>query len=166
MQKEPEVEYPAPEDARPPTQTWRILFLDSAENIELLKDVCKHAGYTVAGATTIEAAWAFLDGEDHVDVIVCAAHLEEESMFEFLNGVRESDAHRNTKFLILSLAPGAVQTRLRGSTASAALALGADSYAIMPVFDPHELVSLINTLQPPVPMLQQAATDEEKRRPQ
>ena len=34
MGKEPQVEYPEPEDAKPLTQTWRILFLDSAENIE------------------------------------------------------------------------------------------------------------------------------------
>ncbi len=77
MWKEPKVEYPAPEDARPPTQTWRILFLDRAKNVEKLKDACKHAGYAVVGATTIEEAWAFLQGEDRADVIVCAAHLEE-----------------------------------------------------------------------------------------
>ena len=84
MQKEPQVEYPAPKDAKPPMKTWRILFLDSAENVKKLKDACKHAGYEVVGALTIEEAWAFLDGKDHADVIVCAAHLEEESMFGFL----------------------------------------------------------------------------------
>ena len=164
MLKEPAVEHPAPEDARSPMKTWRILFLDSAENIERLKDAGKDEGYTVAGALTIEEAWAFLDGKDHVDVIVCAAHLEEESMFEFLKGVRDSAVHRNAKFLILSLAAGAVGARLHGSTASAAKALGADTYAIMPVFDPHELVALIKKLQPSVPMLQQSTTNEEKRR--
>ena len=164
MQKEPEVEYPAPRDAKSPMKTWRILFLDSAENVEKLKDACKHAGYEVVGALTIEEAWAFLDGKDHADVIVCAAHLEEESMFEFLRGVRESEVHRGAKFLILSLAPTAWGARLDRSTASAGMALGADSYAIMPVFDPHELVALIKKLQPPVPMRQQSGTEEEKRR--
>jgi hypothetical protein len=57
-------------------------------------------------ASTI-CAWAFLDGKDHADVIVCAAHLEEESMFEFLRGVRDSEAHQSAKFLILALAEGA-----------------------------------------------------------
>lgn len=164
MWKEPKVEYPAPEDARPPTQTWRILFLDRAKNVEKLKDACKHAGYAVVGATTIEEAWAFLQGEDRADVIVCAAHLEEGSMFEFLRGVRESVVHRNAKFLILSLAPTAWGTRLDRSTASAARALGADGYAIMPVFHPHKLVALIKQLQPPVPMLQQSATAEREHR--
>jgi len=164
MQKEPEVEYPAPKDAKSPMKTWRILFLDSAENVEKLKDACKHAGYEVVGALTIEEAWAFLDGKDHADVIICAPHLEEGSMFEFLRGVRDSKVHRNAKFLILSLAPGALGARLHRSTASAGLALGADAYVDMPVFDPHKLVALIKKLQPPVPMLQQSGTDEEKRR--
>jgi CheY-like chemotaxis protein len=156
MRKEPEVEYPPPEDAKPPTQTWRILFVDGAENVQKLKDACKHAGYAVVGATTIPEAWAFLEGEDRADVIVCAPHLEEGSMFEFLKGVRESELHRNAKVLILSLTPGVWGTRLDRSTASAALALGANSYAIMPVFDPHELVALIRKLQPPVPVLLQS----------
>ena len=67
--KQPKVEHPAPKNARSPMKTWRILFLDSAENIEQLKGACKDVGYTVAGALTIEEAWAFLDGKDHADVI-------------------------------------------------------------------------------------------------
>lgn len=164
MPKEPQLEHPAPEDARSPMKTWRILFLDSAENIERLKDAGKDAGYTVVGALTIREAWAFLDGKDHADVIVCAAHLEEESMFEFLQGVRNSEVHGNAKFLILSLEPSRRARDLHRSTASAAKALGADTYAIMPVFDPHELIALIKKLQPSVPMLQQSATEAEKRR--
>jgi CheY-like chemotaxis protein len=164
MKKEPKVEHPAPKDAKSPMKTWRILFLDRAENIEQLKGACKDVGYAVVGALTIEEAWAFLDGKDHADVIVCAAHLEEESMFGFLKGVRDSKVHRDAKFLILSLAPGKLGARLHGSTASAGLALGADTYVNMPVFDAHELVARIKKLQPSVPMLQQSATDEEKRR--
>ena len=51
-----------------------------------------------------------------------------------------------------------------GSTASAGLALGADTYVNMPVFDPQELVARIRKVQPSVPMLQQSSTAEEKRR--
>jgi CheY-like chemotaxis protein len=160
MSKEPEVEHPAPGNAKSPLQTWRLLFLDSAENIEQLKGACKAVGYDVVGATTIEEAWAFLDGKDHADVIVCAAHLEEESMFEFLKGVRDSEIHRKTMFLILSLEPGAVGARLDRSTARTGRQLGADAYLIMPVFDPHGLVAQIQKLQPAVPVLQQSATTD------
>jgi len=164
MLEEPELEHPAAEDAKPPMKTWRILFLDNAQNIEKLKDACKDEGYAVAGALTIAEAWAFLDGKDHVDVIVCAAHLEEESMFGFLKRVRDSKVHGDAKFLILALATSALGSQLHSSTARAGFVLGADSYVIMPVFDPQVLVARIKKLQPSVPMLQQSATEEEKRR--
>ena len=163
MPKEPELEHPARENARSPQETWRILFLDSAENIEHLKGACKGVGYVVVGATTIEEAWAFLDGKNHADVIVCAAHLEQESMFEFLKGVRDSAIHRRTMFLILSLEPGAAGARLDRSAAVAGMALGADAYVIMPQFDACTLVAQIRSLQPHVPTLQ-LAIGEEKRR--
>ncbi|MDP2310252.1 MAG: response regulator [Pseudomonadota bacterium] len=164
MTTEPKLEHPAPENAKPPEKTFRILFLDSAENIELLKETCKEVGYVVVGATTIKEAWAFLHGKDHADVIVCAAYLEDESVFEFLKGVREDEAHGDAMFVILSLEPGSFGARLDRSTKSAALALGADSYLIMPLFDPGELIAELRKLQPAVPMLRQSPTTEEKRR--
>ena len=155
MAKEPKVEHPAARDVRSPMKTWRILFLDHLENIEQLKGACKDMGYTVAGAVTIEEAWAFLDGKDHVDVIVCAPHLKEESVFEFVKAVRESEHHRATKILILALKPSQIASRLHQTTGSTAVALGADTYAIMPTFDANELIALIQKLQPLVPVLQQ-----------
>ena len=164
MPLEPPLERPLPEDAKSPQQTWRILFLDCPENVEMLKGVCKEAGYVVVGAVTIAEAWAFLGGKDHADVIVCAAHLEEESMFEFLKGVRDSEVHRDARFLILSLSSGEVGARVDRNATRAGMLLGADAYAIMPTFDPSALIAHIRKLQPGVPMLQQAATLEEKRR--
>lgn len=164
MAKEPPLERPLPEDAKSPHQTWRILFLDSPENVEKLKDAGKEAGYVVVGAVTIAEAWAFLHGKNHADVIVCAAHLQEESMFEFLQGVRDNEAHKDASFLILSLSPGEIGARLDRSATRAGMLLGADAYAVMPVFDPNALIAHIKSLQPRVPMLQQSATPEEKRR--
>lgn len=163
MPKEPKVEHPDSQHARSPMKTWRILFLDNPENIERLKNAGKDVGYTVAGALTIDEAWAFLDGKDHVDVIVCAAHLEEESMFEFLKEVRDNEVHRNAMFLILSLEPSGKARGLQRSTASAAKALGADTYAVMPVFDANELIGLIKELLPAIPKLQESGSEEEKR---
>ena len=163
MTKQPDLEHPAPADAKIPHETWRILFLDSADNIVQLKNACKDVGYVVVGSTTIDEAWAFLNGKDHVDVIVCAAHLEEESMFKFLKDVRANDTHQKAAFLILSLKPGTIGAFVDRSTALAGIALGADAYLIMPVFDAVELIAQIQKLQPDIPMLQQSATAEEKR---
>ena len=161
--QQPDIEHPITGDAKPPMQTWRILFLDSAEHVEQLKGACKKCGYAVIGSTTIEEAWAFLDGKDHVDVIVCAAHLEEESMFQFLQGVRDNKTHGNTAFLILSLEPGEAGVRMDRSTERAGILLGADGYLIMPVFDAPELIAQIQKHQPLIPMLQQTTTAGEKR---
>lgn len=163
MAKQPNIEHPAAKDAKPPLETWRLLFLDNAENIELLKAACKECGYAVVGSTTIKEAWAFLDGKDHVDVIVCAAHLEEESMFQFLQDVRNNETHRKAGFLILSLEPGEAGARMDRSTERAGMLLGADGYLIMPVFDAAELIAQIQKLQPRIPMLQQSTTAKEKR---
>jgi len=162
--KEPKLHHPKAASARPPEQTFRILFVDDAENILQLKEACNDAGYVVVGATTLPEAWAFLDGKNHADVIVCAAHLEHGSVFEFLAAVRGSSEHKETMFLILSLEPGALAARLDKSTERAAMALGADAYVVMPVFDACELISQIRQLQPEVPELQKCATPEEKRR--
>ena len=163
MTNQPELEHPAPKDAKPALETWRILFLDdNAENIEQLKKSCKKDGYVVAGSTTIKEAWAFLNGKDHVDVIVCAAHLEEESMFQFLKDVRDNEKHGKAAFLILSLEPGEVGARMDRSTERAGMLLGADGYLVMPIFDAIRLVAHIQQLQPAVPMLQQSTTDKEK----
>lgn len=161
--KQPNIEYPATADAKSPLETWRILFLDSADNIEQLKQACKECGYVVVGSTTIKEAWAFLDGKDHVDVIVCAAHLEEESMFQFLKDVRDNEKHGNAAFLILSLEPGEAGARMDRSTERAGMLLGADGYLLMPVFDAPELIAQIQKLQPRIPVLQQSTTTEEKR---
>ena len=128
-----------------------------------LKEACKKYGYVVVGVTTIQEAWAFLHGKDHVDVIVCAAHLEEESMFKFLKDVRANDVHGKVAFLILSLESGTSGARMDRSAERAGMLLGADGYLVMPVFDAPELLAQIKKLQPRVPMLQQSATVKEKR---
>ena len=164
MTNQPKLEHPAPKDAKSALETWRILLLDdNAQNIEQLTKACIKDGYVVVATSTIKAAWVFLNGKDHVDVIVCAAHLEEESMFQFLKDVRSNEKHGKVAFLILSLDPSTSGARLDRSTERAGMLLGADGYVVMPVFDATELVAQIQQLLPAVPMLQQSATDQEKK---
>lgn len=162
MTKEPSLEYPDRTQERAPSDTFRILFLDSAPNVELLKEAGKGAGYVVVGAETIVEAMTFLEGTDHVDVIVCAAHLETESMFVFLNQVRGQPAHENIRFLILSLAAGTHGSRLDHATAEAGVVLGADAYQIMPVFDAPALIAHIRVFEPAVPTLRATTTGQQR----
>lgn len=85
-------------------------------------------------------------------------------MFGFLKGVRDSEAHRDAKFLILSLHDGVAGAQLDSSTARAGIVLGADAYVAMPVFDAHQLVAQIKKLQPSIPRLQRCSNEAEKHR--
>ncbi len=105
---------------------------------------------------TIEEAFAFLDGRNHADVIICAAYLEDESMFEFLKRVRNSSLHRDSMFMILSLAPTPTGTRLNGMVADTGRHLGSDVFISMPVFDPEKLISEIKKLLPATPWLERS----------
>ena len=163
MTNQLDIELPVAADAKSPQQTWRILFLDNADHIAQLKDTCKKMGYAVVGSTSIQDAWTFLNGKDHVDVIVCAAHLEEESVFKFLKEVRDHDKHSKVAFLILSLESGSMGAQVDRSTARTGMALGASGYLVMPQFDASQLITQIQKLQPDIPMLQQSATVEEKQ---
>ena len=84
-------------------------------------------------------------------------------MFQFLKDVRSNEKHGKVAFLILSLDPSTLSARMDRSIERAGMLLGADGYLVMPVFDATELVAQIQQLLPAVPMLQQSATDQEKK---
>jgi len=134
--------------------TFRILIMDTEAHISQLKAVCRGMGHSVIAVRSIEEAFAFLDGTNHADVIVCAAYLENESMFEFLRRLREDPVHKMTVFIIMALEPGPTGTRLNGSVESSGKLLGADAFINMPVFDAARLIKAIKTLLPLVPALE------------
>lgn len=82
--QEPKVEPANPDSKLAAKDTFRILIMDTVEHVNQLKIACKEVGHSVIPAHTIKEAIAFLDGKNHADVIICAAYLEDESMFEFL----------------------------------------------------------------------------------
>src|SRR5471030_1744818 len=96
MTDEPKVEPATPEAKLPAKDTFRILIMDTVEHTDQLKAACKDAGHSVVAAKTIKEAFAFLDGKDHADVIVCAAFLEDESLFEFLKRLRTNLIHKDS----------------------------------------------------------------------
>jgi CheY-like chemotaxis protein len=165
MKNEPKVEPATP--ALAAKDTFRILIMDTPEHVEQLKAACKNAGHSVISANRITEAFRFLDGTNHADVIVCAAHLEDESVFEFLQKLRNNDTHKNSMFMILSLAAGPVGVQLNSSTQKAAQLLGADAYVSMPKFDAGILIAEIKKLLPQIPWLERnRREDEEKQRAQ
>ena len=151
---EPTVEVATPQLAA--KDTFRILIMDTEEHVDQLKAACKDAGHSVVPAHSIAEAFAFLDGTNHADVIVCAAYLEDESLFEFLRRLRSNPVHKDSMFMILALEASPAGTRTNISTAQAGRLLGADAFISMPVFDATRLIAEIKKLLPLVPMLEKA----------
>lgn len=155
MSDEPPVERASPDAKLAPKDTFRILIMDSLEHTNQLKAACKDAGHDVVAAQTIKEAFAFLDGQDHADVIICAAYLEDESMFDFLKRLRKNSIHKNAMFLTLALAASPTGIKVNSSTENAGRLLGADAFVSMPVFDPVRLIAEIKKLLPQVPALEE-----------
>lgn len=149
---EPRVEPATPELAA--KDTFRILIMDTVEHTDQLKAACKNAGHSVIAAQSIKEAFAFLEGTDHADVIVCAAYLENESIFEFLRRLRSEPIHKDSMFLTLALEPGPMGLKLLASTEKAGVSLGANGFVSMPVFDAELLIAEIKKLLPQVPVLE------------
>jgi CheY-like chemotaxis protein len=159
MTEEPEIE-PAI-NLLAAKDTFRILIMDTVAHTDQLKGACKDVGHSVVAAHTLEEAFAFLDGNDHADVIVCAAYLEDESMFEFLRRLRKDPIHEKTMFMIMALEPGSAGARLNGSVEIAGKTLGSDAFINMPVFDATQLIAEISKLLPVIPALEQSRLDQE-----
>jgi CheY-like chemotaxis protein len=162
MTDEPKVEPATPASKLPAEDTFRILLMDTEEHTDQMKAACKDAGYDVVAAQSIKEAFAFLDGKDHADVIVSAAYLEDESLFEFLKRLRTDPIHKDTMVMTLALEPGPTGVRVNNSTEKAARLLGADVFLNMPVFDASELLAEIHKLLPPVPKLQESKQSKDR----
>ncbi len=162
MTNEPAVEAAAPRSRLPAEETFRILIMDNVEHTDLLKTACKEVGHSVIAAHSIEESFAFLNGKDHADVIVCAAYLEDESLFDFLRRLRKDPIHKDTMFMTLALAPGPLGSKVNASTEKAGSLLGADVFVSMPQFDAAVLIAEIKKLLPETPKLEmekQVASD-------
>ena len=160
MTKEPKVE-PA-HLMLPAEDTFRILLMDEITHTDQFKAACKDVGHTVVAAHTIAEAYAFLNGKDHADVIVCAAYLEDESMFEFLRWVRNDPVHEKTMFMIIALEPGPTAKKLNESVENAGITLGANAFITMPTFDSVLLISEIKKLLPIVPALEVSRLEQKE----
>jgi CheY-like chemotaxis protein len=160
MPNEPKVEAATPELAA--KDTFRILIMDTIEHVNQLKEACKDAGHSVVAAHSIQEAFAFLDGKNHADVIVCAAYMENESMFEFLRRLRGNPIHKDSMFMTLALAPGPTASRTNVSTEKAGRLLGADAFISMPIFDGVQLIAEIKKLLPSIPWLEKSRQSKEE----
>lgn len=160
MNSLPKIEQPYNLDGQNSSDTFRILLLDTEEHIEKLKFACKAAGHEVVPAPSIEAAMAFLERRDHVDVIISGTHLENESVFDFLKRVKSEEMHKHVTFVMLSLEPGPTGMVLDTAAAMAGRFLGADHCITMNQFDANALIAQLEKMLPALPSKQTTAAPD------
>ena len=136
---------------RSDSMVYRILALDTVEHIETLKVAAQRAGHEVVAVTRISEAMHFLDTKDHVDVVVSAVHLEEESVFDFLRKMKQSPLHKDVPFMMLCSDPGEFALAVNRSVQTAAAVMGVDKYLTMPKYDVNRLMKEIAAMIPERP---------------
>jgi CheY-like chemotaxis protein len=141
-----EIEHP--DHSRPDGRIYRILVLDTPEHVDDLTTICTALGHEVVPVLTISEGMKFMDTKDHVDVIVSAAHLDNESVFDFLRQVKSSPLHRDVPFMLICSEPSEVGLFVSEVVAKAAHVLGAAKYLVMDTFNGRQLMREINALLP------------------
>ena len=85
-------------------------------------------------------------------MIVAAAHLHNENVFQFLKAVKQADCiYHKAQFVMLCAEPGILALATSPSVELAANLMGADKYLLMPEFDAEKLIAEIEPLFPAIP---------------
>lgn len=131
---------------------YRILVLDDMpQHIEALRMAAHEGGHEIISRRTVADAMMWLNTRDHVDVIVSATHLEDESVFEFLNKVKSNPCHNWVQFVMLSTNTSDLAIFLDETLRHTAKLLGADKYVVMREFCPWRLLKEIEASFPAMP---------------
>ena len=113
------------------TETATVLVADDEPHLlRLVKFRLEREGYTVITATDGDAALE-LARTEHPDLIVLDVMMPKRSGFEVLKALREDEAYRDMKVIMLT-------ARAQDRDVDAGFSLGADDYLTKP-FSPQEL---------------------------
>lgn len=138
-----------------PANTYRVLVLDgNDDHMPLIVAACKNAAQEVVPCKKITEAFAFLNTENHVDVIVAEAFMEHESIFDFLKTAKESPSYKDVPVMVIACEPGLIAKFCMPSVAHAAEILGVNKFLVMKQFDAVQLVREIQAILPELPKKQ------------
>lgn len=131
---------------------YRILMLsDHPDHLAAFTDLAQKAGHQVLALHSVRESMNWLNAKDHVDVIVCHAFLESESVFEFLKAVKHDPRHDWVQFIVLSCGQSELTKFLDPTVKDAAHILGADKYINMREFNPDRLLKEVEASFPEMP---------------
>ena len=137
-----------PQDDNGPLQTYRIMALDTKENITTLSIACLKDGHQVIPVLTIRDGMDFLNTKDHIDIVISRVHIEDESVFDFLKEVRSRDEHKEVRFMMICTSPSEFAAAVDETIRTAAEIMGVDKYLTMDSYDVERLMKEIYAILP------------------
>lgn len=134
---------------RPADDVYRIMILaEQKDFLDQLSESCKALGQEVVTVSTIASAMKFLNTQDHVDVVVSEAFLQNESSFDFLIQLKKKADHKEVPVMLVAWNPGDVAKFCAESVSQTAKVLGAYKFLIMPEFDLAQLAREVDSILP------------------
>ncbi|MDR3615240.1 MAG: hypothetical protein P4L53_16905 [Candidatus Obscuribacterales bacterium] len=137
-----------PDMNKGPSQTYRIMVLDTKENIGLLTEACLRDGHQVVPVLTISEGMHFLNTKDHIDVVISRVHIENESVFDFLKEIKSRDQHKDVRFIMICSEPSEFAKAVDATVRTAAEIMGVDKYLTMATHDVERLMKEIEAIIP------------------
>jgi response regulator RpfG family c-di-GMP phosphodiesterase len=137
-----------PDTNNEPSKIYRIMVLDTKENIGLLTEACLRDGHQVVPVLTISEGMHFLDTKDHIDIVISRVHIETESVFDFLKEVKSRDHHKNVRFMMICSNPSEFAKAVDETVRTAAEIMGVDKYLTMSTYDVGRLMKEIEAIIP------------------
>jgi CheY-like chemotaxis protein len=126
---------------------YKLLLVENEQHAAALREACRSTDEVLVAVHTIRSAIDFIETKDHVNVILAAAHLEHESVFDFLHMARNSEHLRDVPFIMFCAEPGEVATHFNSTVEKLAYKLGADKYLMMPTFDADLVLAEVEKLK-------------------
>jgi response regulator RpfG family c-di-GMP phosphodiesterase len=137
-----------PDTNNEPSKIYRIMVLDTKENISLLTEACLRDGHEVVPVLTIGEGMHFLNTKDHIDIVISRVHIENESVFDFLKEVKSRDQHKDVRFMMICSNPSEFAKAVDETVRTAAEIMGVDKYLTMSTHDIGRLMKEIEAIIP------------------
>ena len=134
----------------PPEQCYRILIFAGGFCHEV-KEECLREGFEVVLVSNPEEAVQFLRSQDHVDAAIAPAFMEDQTVFDFLLGVRKMPENVSAPIMILSIEPSQLAAFCTPAVETAAKLLGAYKFVTMPKLNSRQVMRELKAMLPDKP---------------
>jgi CheY-like chemotaxis protein len=124
-----------------------LVVQEAAQNTGEIKENLESGGHQILVAQNVESAKTLLEAASF-DLLICAAHLNNGTVFDLLNFVKHDANRRTMPFLVFCCSQTELAKSVDSSLRSTALLLGADKCITQDVFNAEQLRCEIESFLP------------------